>query len=503
MKKALVLLMCFLIVASCVLVGCEDPAANVSNGGNNGDASGSTNEKSEYVDENGKYQLVNMPKFNYSEKEFKIAIISEEAQGTYFNEEIDPNISVDTDQVIKDAVAERNNLVYENYGVTVKGVALKNVVEAINLDVKGDTGEYDAAMPFMCEAAKMAQRGDIYELTQYSNIMHLDAPWYDQMAIKEGSLAEKLYFVTGDISMMPKIVTFGITFNKDMLKQYYPDVDLYKKVEDHEWTYDYMVELSKGVTEEHDGETGMTYSDQWGLSSSNQDAISYYLASGEKLCSKDSNDLPILSLGSNARSNTIAMHVLETLSLTGQWDIRVEEMSVEKPWDMSLAIFAEGRSLFRTTAFSAIKKLRNYKNGCDFGILPMPLMDATQDDYYSPSNPSYANIICIPKSAKNPEFSAYMIEVMSCYGKNLLTPAYYETTLKTRDAKDPESEVMLDNYVFKNIVYDTGRIYSFGNVGTLLSTIMKNGSSAFVSTLDGERDAIIGEIDDYIRDIDK
>ncbi len=502
MKKALILFMCMLLAASCVLVGCDGTTQGDTSKGEGSTGTPGNTEKSQYVDENGKYQLVGMPEFNYENKEFRVAIVSEEGHSTYYNEDINPDLYSTTDQAIKDAVRERNNLVSEDYKVTVKGIAVKDVVAAVKNDVETNTGEYDAVMPFMCNAAQMSRDGHLKELGQYSNVMHLDAPWYDQLALKEGSLAGKHFFVTGDISIMPKIVTFAITFNKEMLRSYYPDVDLYKKVEDHEWTYDYMMELSKGVTEEKDGDSVMTVEDQWGLSSANMDAVTYYLASGEKLCAQDANNLPVLSLGASDRSTNIAMKVLDTLSRSGEWDIRVEEMTGDDVWNLSLSIFAEGRALFRTSAFSAIKKMRNYVNGCQFGLVPMPLMDETQTDYYSPANPTFATVIAIPDSAPNPEFSAYMIEVLSCYGKNLLTPAYYETTLKSRDTKDPESEVMLDNYIFKNIVYDTGRIYSFGNVGTMLTSLMKDGSSKFASTLDSERDTIETEITEFITEID-
>ena len=45
-----------------------------------------------------------------------------------------------------------------------------------------------------------------------------------------------------------------------------------------------------------------------------------------------------------------------------------------------------------------------------------------------------------------------------------ITPAYYETTLKYRDFRDEESEEMLDDYIFDNIVYDLGTLYDFGGV---------------------------------------
>ena len=155
-------------------------------------------------------------------------------------------------------------------------------------------------------------------------------------------------------------------------------------------------------------------------------------------------------------------------------------------------------TLFYPSAFSAIKKLRNYDVAGSMGIIPTPKASVEQDTYYTSANIYYAYGICIPTNVVDPEFSAYMIELMAAGGKNHITPAYYEVTLKGRDAKDFDSEDMLDNYIFNNVVYDLGILYDFGGINSMFTTLMGQNSTNVTSHLQSIEGAIQDKIDEYV-----
>ncbi len=501
MKKTLCALLCLLTVLSVMLVSCT---GTNNQGGESKDSTStaetSTGEEStvdtEYYDEaTGKYVLASdMPDFDFTETEFKVAVIDNISQSTYFNEDIE-NLYDTTDEAIRTAVSERNNIIEEKYGVKIKAYAVSDIYNEIIQDAEGGTGLYDAAMPFMSTAATLAASSKLYDLSSYA-ALHFDAPYWEAIATDTAEIGGKVYFTTGDISMMPKIVSFAITFNKDLLNDIDSSVDLYQEVIDGTWTFDRLVQLSKAATSDSDGTAGMAYTDNWGLSSSYNDALAYYIAAGETLCAKDANGKPIISIGTQ-RSVNVAIDLLTKLEERDTWAYICNRDNGVVPniWATSLDVFGEGRCLFRTTAFSAIKKLRAYTKGVEFGIVPLPKYDTEQDEYYTYSNPNYAACVVIHLGAKNPEFSAYMLEVLACESKNYLTPAYYETVLKDRDMKDEESEQMLDEYVFKNIVYDIGVVYNFGSIGSLLSGLMSTDSVAVASTLDNQSGTYQAAID--------
>ncbi|MBP5230999.1 MAG: hypothetical protein ILO68_04645 [Clostridia bacterium] len=502
-RRVLTLALCLLLLCGLALTACETPPAESSSPAESVPADNSepaTSQEaggSKYQDENNRYTTakLDMPEYKFNnETQFRVCVTSNEVQTTYFSEEIGYDMYDTTDGVLNEAVKTRNDLIEQDFGVTIVAEAVKNVKEAVSNDATASTDLYDAAMPFMPDAATLAQEGMLYDLKSFSKYIHLDAPWWDQSAVSSLSVGGHVYFTTGDISIMQKITSNALTFNKTMYDNQLADKygDLYQMVRDHKWTLDTMYAMCKEVTTDSDGETGMTPADTFGLSGSNGDARLIYLASGEKLISKDANDLPTLYIGSNENSISVAQKVLQILGTGDEWVMNCQNYQgqVADIWVLSLQIFGENRALFRTTAFSAIKKLRAYTDAADFGIIPLPMVTAEQDTYYAPAACDYAYGICIPVTAHNPEFSAYMIEEMCCRAKNTITPAYYETTLKHRDSKDEESEEMLDKYIFNNVVYDPGVVYRFGGINNMLQNLLAAKSTDIVSTLDSSKGAI-------------
>ncbi len=505
--KKIALLLALVFVASCLLMTACSGGETVSSDtlskdggtpptpGNN-----STGEASKYLDSNGKYTTdnLNMPEFNFTQDTFTVCVYNTVIQNTYHSEEIE---ALDTsDDALKKGVGERNDLIEEKYGVTVKAYAVDNVVETLKTDASAGTATYDAAMPFMGSAAALAQDGNFYNLYDFAEYIHLDAPWWDQSANENLSIADKLYFTTGDISIMQKVVSSCILFNKDMYQEICMDTygDLYQMVHDGKWTFDTMYEMGKMATMEKDGVPGMSFNDQWGMVGTNGIG-GMYIASGNKLITKDSRDIPQIEIGTSESSILYAEKVLRIYQ-DNSWFINTEKIekawSESNVWEGAMGAFGNKRSLFCGSAFSALKKLRKYDVDSIYGIVPLPKASVEQDKYYTPASVSMAYGICIPINVPDPEFSAYMIELVACGGKNYLTPAYYEVALKSRAAKDDGSEAMLD-LIFGNVVYDLGSMYNFGNID-IFGELMKNDSIAVASQLQSIESAVQSDINAYV-----
>ena len=490
-KRLISLLLCILMLSvSALLVACGgdgDESSNTSVGQTSGDTL---------------EDVLTMPEFKWEGEdysEFNVLIYSNEVQSTYYCEDVEPNLYDATDENLNNAVIKRNDEILTKYGVTVKGVPVKDVAADLKEDITSDLRLYDAALPFMSAAATLAQEGYLWDLNEFSDYLHFDKPWWDKSASESLSIGNKLYFATGDISIMPKIVSTAITFNKEMLKSNFPDVDLYQMVKDKTWTFDKMIEMSREVTADTDGTAGMTYNDTWGLSSSYGDVSAFFIAAGKNYIKKDSEDLPVISFNDTA-STTLIQKILQDLQLKDEWVFHCNTVNDGSDiWVISLDVFGQNRALFRTSAFSAIKKLRAYDDAQEFGIVPFPLMTEEQDEYYTYCSARFAYCAVIPTSLtrEEAEFSAYMLEVMAFGGRKHITPAYYDTTLKFRDLRDDESAEMLD-LVFSNVVYDLGIVYDFGQIGNMISGLMSSNSTNIVSTFESKKDLIQTAIDECV-----
>ena len=443
--------------------------------------------KDEFKDENGNY----VPRHEVTDfdgREFTI-IVRGPAFGTYQSDDFTTSSEL-YGQLIETAVQKRNDAVEKIYNVTLNVVKSDTINEDIRLDCASNLGTYDAIMPNLTYLARLSGDGYLHDLTTLKNF-DTEAPWYDQNCSEAFSFYNQLYFTTGDITILNKVNTPSILFNKEMMNKLYEE-DLYQLVRDKKWTFDKMIELAKGANNivTSDG----SYSDEntYGMVTAYGDTIMFYGASGEKICEKDASDLPILSIGTTERSTNIARKVLETMTKS-EWIIHAQECD-DPIWETSFEIFYDGRALFRPSYFSATTKLRSRSN-IEFGIVPVPLMDETQEEYYSYCLTDQTAGIAIPVSAQDPEFSAYMIDAYSAYAKNYLTTAYYDVNLMYKDIRDEQSAEMLD-VIFGNIVYDIGECYNFGEIATMFQQLTADKSVDFVSNLQSKESVAQSDIDE-------
>lgn len=477
MKKTLALICALVMLLSLLLAACGGdkpaegskeessvPAEDSSAADGSGTEPVSESGEDRYLDENGKYVNKNQVAFRdewKERKEFRVLVYSNNVQTTYFSEEIESFYET-TDDKIREAVDTRNREIEDKYGITVKAVAVDDVASRLRDSLASDP-VCDAAMPFMYAAAVFAQDGQLYNLCDFEGYLDIYAPWWDQNANESLSIANKIYFTTGDISIMQKIVSGGgLAFNKKLLDSYFPGLDIYELVDRGEWTFDKYYSMCKEVTHDLNDDGVMDENDFWGALSAGSNL---YFSGGEPLCSKDPNDYPVINIGNNERSIAIMQKALELLNDKRTWNITADEFTVQAgKWDTLVRIFGEGRALFAGALASAIKKYRKYD--VVFGIVPAPKYDVEQDGYHGRcSNVAYG--VCIPTNVEDPYFSAYMLDLLAVGGKNYLTKAYYEATLKGKDMDTAEDERMLD-LVYSGVFYDISAVYRINELEDLL-----------------------------------
>jgi len=115
------------------------------------------------------------------------------------------------------------------------------------------------------------------------------------------------------------------------------------------------------------------------------------------------------------------------------------------------AIFAEDRSLFMDMSFNFVESLRGMDT--DFGIIPYPKYDESQNDYRT--RVCYYMPTIVPVTCADTDFTGYMLEVMNHESYKTVIPAYYDIALKGKYSRDEESAEMLD-LIFTSRVIDIG-----------------------------------------------
>jgi hypothetical protein len=118
-------------------------------------------------------------------------------------------------------------------------------------------------------------------------------------------------------------------------------------------------------------------------------------------------------------------------------------------------MFGQGRALYVPVSLCyAITDFRNYE-GLDYGIVPVPMLDEEQGQYYSAYTDRY---FVVPSCCPDKAFVGTIMESMSAEGYRVVTPIYFEVALKDRYTRDDISKEMVD-LIRETMILDFSYVY--------------------------------------------
>ena len=485
---ALLLMLCIAAVSAVACVDVSDSNPDAS--GEDSVGSNSVDSNSEVSDEKALFE--NLPDKDYGGKTVTF-LVPGDSFATYKSCEI---MSQETSpELLNDEIKKRNELVESKFNVVIEEIrtdSTQTMTQMISNAVTSNLTDYDVVMPYIPDAASLALNNSFYLLNDLQ-YLDLNNTCWDQNAVKSLSINNKNYFVTGDISLLTLACTHAIVFNKDMIKEYSLE-DPYTLVTEGKWTIDNLKEMAKKVTASVDGVDGMSYKDKYGFLVNNNFVTSMYVGSGHSLTGKDENDVPYIQIIEEQQTAFPIFEKIFELVNDAQATGKIDDTngsyytsavaSGGSCWSAATESVANKLALFRAMAIIDILDLGNFD--CNFGILPVPKFDETQDNYHSFVSTLYATSVAIPVSAEDSEMSSIIIQAMCEASTKTTKNAYFEVILKLRKIQDNESEAMLDK-IFDGRVYDLGVIYNWGgtsnSIGTFMNTVAFSGNQTFASTL--------------------
>jgi len=360
---------------------------------------------------------------------------------------------------INDAVFLRNLKIEEKYNVTFKEIVREHpaIYSDINKAVKAGDDIYDVVGMHINQFAPLAQNGNLIDLFTIPNV-ELTKPWWDQGTVRDLSIGNKLFVVQGALLIMDNDAMEAMIFNKAVLRDNALESP-YDIVKRGEWTFEKLLEMGRGIARDLNGD-GVMYiqDDMFGYILQGDTANSFYVSGGEKICSKDENDYPIITFGTE-RGYRITALLSEMLSDTDN-SVNLHTYENKFPiYDEQVKMFSENKALFSWIRMRIVERLRGME--MDFGLLPLPKLDKSQENYITQNNPHTGAGISIPSTAQNLDRTGMILEDLSAESRYTLQPAYYEINLKGKYARDDESSDMLD-IILSNTAHDIGNVYDFG-----------------------------------------
>ena len=374
---------------------------------------------------------------------------------------------------IPDTVYYRNADIQEAYNVNITLEMQRHdviVTTITNQNASGDS-TYLVTVPRVVEAGSLVTNGAFHNLFEV-NYIDLEKPWWDQNSIAQLSSQDTLFQVSTDLMVNDKDATAAIAFSKDAIKNYELD-NPYEYVENGEWTYETVADFAEQATSDLDGNDKMDETDFWGFLGKNDVMTSLFHGSGGLFVVKDEDGLFQFNFGTDEEHINATQDLMDFVMdgeffynhhITGIDDTAYTEM------------FMNGNGLFFWMRLDEVTNMRGSET--EFGILPIPKYLAEQENYHSTVSQHTTGLLSIPLSTAGADLDmvGMVLEAMSAHSHYDLQNEYIEISLKTRYARDDESQAMLE-IILDSRVFDPALFFGFGGFADSYQTLYASGGN--------------------------
>ncbi len=380
------------------------------------------------------------------------------------------------------AVYMRNKEIENDYNVKIRQE--KNTINMVQeLERFYQNSEtFDLTIILAKSAATAATQNLLTELKGLSTL-DLTNEALDQNSVRELSMANKLYYVSGDMnistldSVAPTVVNLeryenyaeGIveTFEGDAMY-----ADVYNLVTAGKWTMDTMLKIAEVATSDadtSDGVLGTSDQDNVGYFQYAQSAVYYFYGSGGRLTQMTEEGSPEFVIQS-PKNQELYNYIYDNFHPS----IR----NIKYPHGFSGArktnFIVNANTLFTDMTLWDVRK-DLYLNGTfEYGLLPTPVYQ--EGDSYNSVVYFYntVHLWAIPSLCTDLEKAQIMMNVMASYSsikkEGSTMDGYYTRTLYFTVAPDPSARKVMD--IIKNAtVYDIALLYNWGGWGTELADL--------------------------------
>lgn len=395
----------------------------------------------------------------------------------------------DTGDVVGDVVFARNRSIEERFNVKLEHIpgsanhdAFMNAIKPVLLS--GDDA-YDIVNGIQWLMLPQAADGLYYDLGEAPYI-DFDMPWWDNTYMDIISVDGRTrYGLCGDIAIWRIRMMSAMFFNKTLYEGSFGDPDgMYKTVLDGKWTHELMRKYVSEIYQDLNGNGVTDEGDIIGASGNYSNINDHYCyTAGLRYSGRGKDGYPQL-----LTDHTRNVAVVESLyKLYFETEGFCFDMTLTYFDKNNIDWFKANTLLFHAGRIYGTDFLRDMEG--DYGIIPYPKLNEEQESYYALVHDS-CNLFGIPITVSDIEMPCTIIEAMCAENYRTVVPAYYETALKVKYARDQLSVQMMD-LIHDNAVSDFvyANNYSLtGNLGTLTRTIMRNKSSDFMSAYEAVRE---------------
>lgn len=366
-----------------------------------------------------------------------------------------------TGDTLNDAIYKRTMLVEDKLNLDIVDA---NITQAqMKTMLQAGSADFDLMTVDLSGVRSFINIGVVLDFNELPNI-DLSMPWWDQNAQEKLSVDGKLYHTFSDFLITQLDNGRALYFNKQLHKDLGLE-DLYALARSDNWTLEKMRQMGLQAVADLNGDQKMDANDRYGMICWN--ATSFYeiylTSSDAEIMKQGDNGIPYFYCY-DEQFYDVCERLLEVFN-TDNFTIL--------DGDQSINYFMENKGLFCSWTLYGATRMRAMDT--DFGIIPFPKYDESQESYWHVSPNPHA--LMVPYHV-DPERTGTILEALAYYssenyaGTDSVTYAYFEKAIKGKTTRDADSLEMLDiikNTISYIIKFDdspmTTAIYSYFGTG--------------------------------------
>ncbi len=409
---------------------------------------------------------------------------------------------------VNDSVYERNKAVEERLGVEIVSIEENEndpvvVVNKVATSVKAGTHEYDIMAAACYQAVNESLNGTFADLhkTEY---LDFEKPWWSQGFNEVVEYRGAQFAVTGDVVLSLYRFAFVTIFNKHLFSEA-NQTYLYDYVENGTWTLDKQIELVPVFHRDDGNGKQDAEGDVYGLVTNDYISVDPYWSACNVDILKKNGDGDYELVFQSSKLFDVCEKTIKLFYECGDATYNIKHYGLDDEQNDIREMFADGLAAMATVRILELEagSIRNMEK--EFGVVPMPKFDEVQKEYRTLLHDQFT-VMCIPTTVTGEDLDmvSAVMEALASVSYKTVRPAYYETTLRTKIAQDPQSAEMFD-IIIDNVYIDAGIIYTnaLSSFHDFFRQVMGSGKNTVVSTYKAATRQAERSLDRMVQKLDK
>ncbi len=409
----------------------------------------------------------------------------------------------DSGEVLSEALYKRNTEIEDTFDVVLvhQQETHTEAYNKVKRDVDAGNNTFDAYFNNGTQLSKLVSNGVPANLNEIDGF-NFEDPWWSKTVndtLNWGN--EYRLFAMGDMNIMAWKTTSCVMYNYTLGKELGVE-DCFDLVRQGKWTMDKWNELMLEVSLDYDNNAKMDYAtDRYGLVTGNQTLAYSINGMGISFGSLDEDMWPA-PLVLNERTLAALEKITKLYSKDSCLNVHESSYSGGKSLaGQSANLFSEGRFLFFAETIGGSFQLWNMED--DYGFLPFPKFDESQDKYNSSIQNDQMSIVSIPyNSVERLDETVDVINAMGYLNMKDVKSVFFDAVFGTRSVRDENSHEMLE-IILQDRTFDLGVCLNFGKLHSTMRTVAINGTNSFSSAYNSYIDTAKKDVQNFIEAIKK